>query len=304
MSEIIRVLFIVLLSVSSLVMSMNISVFARSTKFLKEDIEIAVHDASLAIDEIALSNGQIVFNETKAKDNFIASFESNTGFSSNDYKILDFKVFDQTNSTFPVKYEPVNINFEDTFSEPTVFAIVETTTKKYFFGNSKEKIIRRVASYSYKQKKIPGLIPGMPTAPISGLTPNINGFYWPVPFTQNITSSFDPNRQHPITGIYQPHNGMDISFQGILNKEVVSGKNGTVVFSGLLGGYGNLIIIDHGGGLQTRYAHLNAIYVKSGDSILGGQVIGAVGSTGDSTGPHLHFETRVNGSPVDPRTFY
>lgn len=304
MSEIIRILFVVLLSVSSLVMSMNISVLARSTKFLKEDIEIAVHDASLAIDEIALSNGQIVFDEAKAKDNFIASFESNTGFSSSDYKILDFKVFDNTNSTFPVEYSPTNINFTDTFSDPTVFAVVESTTKKYFFGNSKERAIRRVASYSYKQKKMPEIVPGVPTAPLTGLIANSNGFYWPVPYTQNITSPFDPNRLHPITGVYRPHNGIDIALQGILNKEVVSVKPGTVAYSGLLGGYGNLIIIEHGGGLQTRYAHLNAIFVKKGDSIVGGQVIGGVGSTGDSTGPHLHFETRVNGSPVDPVTFY
>lgn len=304
MSEILRMIFVVLLSVSCMVMSMNISTLARSSKYLKEDMEVAVHDASLAIDETALSNGDIIFDKTKAEDNFKQSLESNRGFSPSDYKILDFEVFDKTNSTFPVQYKPSNLDFSDTFTEPTVFAVVETTTKKYFFGNSKERIVRRVASYSYKQiKNIPTNV-GIAPSIFLNQTANANGLYWPVPFTKNITSGFNPTRIHPITGIVSPHNGIDISSPDILNKEVVSARDGTVIYSGLLGAYGNLLIIDHGNGFETRYEHLNAIYVKRGDSVIGGQIIGAVGSTGDSTGAHLHFEVRINGNPVDPLTVY
>lgn len=304
MNEILRIIFVVLLAVGSLVMSMNISVLAKSTKFLKEDIEIAVHDASLSIDNVALSNGNIIFDEVRAKENFIKSFEANTGFKNTDYKIVDFKVFDKSNSTFPVVYEPSNLDFKDTFTQPTVFAVIETTTRKYFFGNSKERTVRRIASYSYKQKEYSPTTPGTAPPPISGLTPNTGGFYFPVPFTNNITSHFDPNRVHPITGKIKPHNGMDIASAGILNKSVISIKPGKVIFAGSLGGYGNLIILDHGNGLESRYAHLNTIYVQKGANVTGGQVIGAVGSTGDSTAPHLHFEIRINGTPKDPIIYY
>ena len=79
--------------------------------------------------------------------------------------------------------------------------------------------------------------------------------------------------------------------------------NGKVVTSGWQGGYGRMVEIDHGNGLSTRYGHLSEINVKVGDLIKIGQVIGAVGSTGRSTGPHLHYETRIDGDAVDPQKF-
>ena len=79
--------------------------------------------------------------------------------------------------------------------------------------------------------------------------------------------------------------------------------NGKVVSSGWAGGYGRMVEIDHGNGLSTRYGHLSEINVKVGDVIKIGQVIGAVGSTGRSTGPHLHYETRIDGDAVDPQKF-
>ena len=79
--------------------------------------------------------------------------------------------------------------------------------------------------------------------------------------------------------------------------------NGKVVTSGWHGGYGRMVEIDQGNGLSTRYDHLSEIHVRVGDHIKIGQVIGAVGSTGRSTGPHLHYETRIDGDPVDPQKF-
>jgi hypothetical protein len=152
MSEMLRVIILVAVVVSSLTVSMNISTLARSTKYLKEDIELAIHDASLAVDQDSLSDGIIKFNEEEALKNFKDSLKSNSGLGEDDYQILDFRVFDHSNSTFPVEYKPPTIVFEDIFHEPTVIAIIETTTKKYFLGNSKERTIRRVASYSYKLK--------------------------------------------------------------------------------------------------------------------------------------------------------
>ena len=76
--------------------------------------------------------------------------------------------------------------------------------------------------------------------------------------------------------------------------------SGTVVFAGWLGGYGNLVVIDHGGGLSTAYAHNSSVAVTVGQSVETGQVIASSGNTGNSSGPHVHFEVRVNGTAVDP----
>jgi murein DD-endopeptidase MepM/ murein hydrolase activator NlpD len=84
---------------------------------------------------------------------------------------------------------------------------------------------------------------------------------------------------------------------------VRAGGSGVVLSAGVGGGYGNLVQIDHGNGIITRYAHLSAILVQPGQPVSGGMVVGLVGSTGRSTGPHLHYETRVNDEPRDPNRF-
>jgi murein DD-endopeptidase MepM/ murein hydrolase activator NlpD len=81
---------------------------------------------------------------------------------------------------------------------------------------------------------------------------------------------------------------------------VVAGASGTVTFVGWQNGYGQLVVIDHGGGLTTRYGHLSDIDVGVGEAIKRGEMVGKVGSTGRSTGPHLHYEVRINDEPVNP----
>jgi murein DD-endopeptidase MepM/ murein hydrolase activator NlpD len=108
-------------------------------------------------------------------------------------------------------------------------------------------------------------------------------------------------RSDPFLGRPAMHTGLD--FRAATGDPVRATANGKVVSSGWMGGYGRMVEIDHGNGLSTRYGHLSEIHVKVGDVIRIGQVIGAVGSTGRSTGPHLHYETRIDGDAVDPQKF-
>ena len=97
------------------------------------------------------------------------------------------------------------------------------------------------------------------------------------------------------------HTGIDIACNTGTDIKVVS--NGTVTFSGKKGSYGNLIIVDHGNGVETWYGHCSKLYAKAGDTVTAGDVVAAVGSTGNSTGPHLHFEIRINGECVNPQSY-
>jgi murein DD-endopeptidase MepM/ murein hydrolase activator NlpD len=108
-------------------------------------------------------------------------------------------------------------------------------------------------------------------------------------------------RSDPFLGRPAMHTGLD--FRAATGDPVRATANGKVASSGWAGGYGRMVEIDHGNGLSTRYGHLSEIGVKVGDQIKIGQVIGAVGSTGRSTGPHLHYETRIDGEAVDPQKF-
>jgi murein DD-endopeptidase MepM/ murein hydrolase activator NlpD len=108
-------------------------------------------------------------------------------------------------------------------------------------------------------------------------------------------------RNDPFLGRPAMHTGLDL--RAATGDPVRVTANGKVVSSGWAGGYGRMVEIDHGNGLSTRYGHLSEINVKVGDVVKIGQVIGAVGSTGRSTGPHLHYETRIDGDAVDPQKF-
>jgi murein DD-endopeptidase MepM/ murein hydrolase activator NlpD len=126
-------------------------------------------------------------------------------------------------------------------------------------------------------------------------TPSIR----PTP-TPWLTSSFG-KRRDPMNGTWVMHKGLDLG--GHVGKEIVAPADGVVIFIGRRGGYGQTVVIDHGYGLQTHYAHLSKYRVTRGQRVGRGELIAEMGSTGKSTGPHLHYEVRRLGNPLDPRRF-
>jgi murein DD-endopeptidase MepM/ murein hydrolase activator NlpD len=115
-----------------------------------------------------------------------------------------------------------------------------------------------------------------------------------------VTSDFG-QRLDPYTADRMMHAGMDIAAEP--GKPIYAPSNAIVGFAGSEGSYGNVIVLDHGYGIKTRYGHLGEMLVKAGDRVKRGAQLGSVGNTGRSTGPHLHYEVRVNGIPQNPRKF-
>lgn len=124
-------------------------------------------------------------------------------------------------------------------------------------------------------------------------------FYWPVPSCHMISSPYG-YRWGTL------HSGIDISGNGVLGKDIIAADGGTVAevnTSGWGAGYGCYVIINHGGGYSTMYAHCSAVLVSAGQKVSQGQLIAKIGQTGDATGPHLHFEVRINGRAVNPVSY-
>ncbi len=125
-------------------------------------------------------------------------------------------------------------------------------------------------------------------------------FLWPTTST-TITSYFG-YRIHPVTGVYTGHTGIDIGVG--TGSPVYASASGNVIVAGWYGGYGYAVVIDHGSGISTLYGHNSSVNVSVGQSVEKGDVIASSGSTGVSTGPHLHFEVRINGAYVDPLSYF
>ena len=134
-----------------------------------------------------------------------------------------------------------------------------------------------------------------------GSATSLSNLQWPVPSCTLITSRFG-YRVAPTTGASTYHGGLDIGAS--MGASIVAAGAGDVIYAGANGGYGNCVMIDHGNGVVTVYAHMSSIGVSYGQYVTAGQYVGAVGSTGVSTGPHCHFEIRINGAQTDPAAYF
>lgn len=133
------------------------------------------------------------------------------------------------------------------------------------------------------------------SGPRVGMLRGLRSFIWPA---RGVFTSGFGLRRHPLFGITRLHTGIDIA--AARGTPVAAAADGRVIYTGWFGGYGKIVVLDHGGGISTLYAHLFEILTSEGALVHRGQIIGKAGSTGYSTGPHVHFEIRVNGRPIDP----
>lgn len=186
-----------------------------------------------------------------------------------------------------VRYDPSKWPWESYVEKRGVSGRVEVTVE-IDRRNGDEVARRPLTERKLSDPTTQLYVRGTKTRPV-----NPSGLYWPADGA--ITSAFGWRGR-------EFHSGMDIGAPH--GSPVVAAKGGVVTFAGRSGGYGYLVKIDHGGGFETWYAHLSSIDVSVGQSVTAGQVIGRVGNTGRSYGAHLHFETRVDGSPVNPVGYY
>lgn len=133
---------------------------------------------------------------------------------------------------------------------------------------------------------------------------NSKGWIWPVPYSSSYITSPYGYRNDPISGAYKFHSGIDISMPSAMGKNLVAVKSGTVIRTvHSNSGYGNYVMVDHGGGYVSLYAHCKSLNVSQGQYVNQGQVIAYIGTSGYSTGPHVHFEIRYNGEKMNPSNY-
>ena len=173
----------------------------------------------------------------------------------------------------------------------------QTYIKKLSAG---EKILQeKITAYKKEQAEIETKIQSI----INGINGEIQytggEMLWPVAISGTVITSEFGIREHPIQGVIKQHTGLDIG-GAPLGTPVIAATDGIVSYAGWLGGYGNCVMINHGDGIVTLYGHGNKILTSVGANVKAGDIIMEVGSTGNSTGPHLHFEVRENGTCVNP----
>ena len=234
-------------------------------------------------------------------------------FISNYYSIKELMNFDKkiieevkqqkdaietTKKILAEKKEQIVVAKQNQIKQSQVLANTKTTREHYIskLTDQEKELQQKIDTYNNQVAEIEAEIRLLAANSIS--EDYIGGaIKWPVPGYSTITSQYGM-RVHPITGAYKLHTGVDIGAP--MGASFVAAANGIVTKATYNFAYGNMAIIDHGGGVQTLYAHGSEIMVQLGQTVSAGTEVLKVGSTGYSTGPHAHFEIRINGQTVNP----
>lgn len=235
---------------------------------------------------------------------FISTYYLISELTSYDMDLLELvenqrKEIEQKNTELSVKKE--SLEKEKITQQKTQIALSNTKVLRQNYidklSTEEQELQAQIDSYNNQINEIENEIKKLALVASFGEEYKGGPMQWPIYGHYRITSNYGM-RTHPITGVYKLHTGVDISAS--VGDDFTAMANGIVVKAGYNSAYGNMVVIDHGGGVQTLYAHGSQIIVQLGQEVNAGDVVLKVGSTGYSTGPHAHFEVRVNGSPVNP----
>ena len=247
----------------------------------------------------------VLLNSNGIED-FISKYYLISQIVAHDQKLLDEAEIEKTKievakTTLTEQRKQYKIAKDNTEKTAIILENTKVVKNNYMSQLSAEELElqQQIDTYNQQIKDIEAEIRLLTTANIG--SDYIGGsMSWPVPGYTRISSAYGM-RVHPITGVYKLHTGTDIAAPMGVN--FIAANSGVVVKAGPNAAYGNMVIIDHGGGVSTLYAHGSQILVTVGQYVNKGDPILKVGSTGYSTGPHAHFEVRINGEYADPMNF-
>ena len=245
---------------------------------------------------------EVLINSASLKD-FLSKYYYLSELATNDRKILqevnnELKTISETKKWLSEQKNELTNQKTEQMKNTKIIENTKTVRQHYIEQLSAEEqnIQKQIDEYTTQFQQVEIEIKALTKQEIP--TEYTGGkMLWPVPGYTRITSQYGM-RTHPITGIYKLHTGVDIGAP--MGANFIAAADGTVIKAGYNNAYGNMVIIDHGGGIQTLYAHGSEILVQLGQTVKQGEAILKVGSTGYSTGPHAHFEVRINGNIVNP----
>ena len=260
----------------------------------------------IAVQESSDTEYLDVILSSKSISEFLSNYFLITELASYDMELLDEmqtkkETIEQTKEQLENNKEQLSIIKANQMKTATVLENTKTVRQNFInkLSNEEKEIQAKIDEYNTQFNQINAEILALAQGSIA--TEYIGGeLAWPVPGYTRISSQYGM-RTHPITGVYKLHTGVDISAP--MGANFIAANDGIVTKAGYNSAYGNMVIIDHGGGISTLYAHGSEILVQVGQTVKRGEAVLKVGSTGYSTGPHAHFEVRLNGVVTDPMPY-
>lgn len=282
----------------------------EASSLLDEKLELSKDRIRSAYEQGEASYLEIIFESESIYD-FISKIEIVSQIAENDRNIINQVI--ESKKTIEAKKKEIEQNkIENEKAAAQLKSKQSTLSKKQAdsdklideMNSDAEAKKRAVIAAEKAEEQLQREIMASLSSSGSSTVVDAGEFRWPLNSRfNNITSVFG-YRTHPVTGVYKLHTGVDIASSGINGAAIFAAKGGTVLKAGYNRGYGNYIVIDHGGGYATLYGHASSLLVSVGQVVSKGDTIAYVGSTGYSTGPHLHFEIIKNGEYTNPLGYF